>query len=55
MSRSSSLVGGRPIKSTHWIYSRGPTRLGISLGVHFLEERFLELCGNVRGLWSTNK
>ena len=32
------------VKSTHWVSSRGPTRLGISLGVHFLEERFLELC-----------
>ena len=27
------------------ISSRGPARLGISLGVHFLEERDLELCG----------
>ena len=43
------------VKSTHWISSRCPTRLG--LGVHFLES-CLELCGpcctNVRGLWSTN-
>ena len=45
------------MKPTHWISSHGPTRLG--LGVHFLEESYLELCGpcctNVRGLWSTNK
>ena len=33
------------MKPTHWISSRGPTRLGISLGVHFLEESCLELCG----------
>ena len=45
------------MKPTHWISSRGPTRL--NLGVHFLEESCLELygpwCTNVRGLWSTNK
>ena len=26
------------MKLTHWMSSRGPTRLGISLGVRFLEE-----------------
>ena len=46
------------VKPTHWVSSRDPTRLG--LGVHFLEENCLELCGpyytnNVRGLWSTDK
>ena len=26
------------MKRIHWIFSRGPTRFGMSLGVHFLEE-----------------
>ena len=33
------------MKPTHWISSRSPTRLGISLGGHFVEESCLELCG----------
>ena len=33
------------MKPTHWISSHGPTRLGISLGVYFVEESCLELCG----------
>ena len=33
------------MKPTHRISSRGPTHLGISLGVYFLEESCLELCG----------
>ena len=47
------------MKPTDWISSRGSTRLGISLGAHFLVESCLELCGlwpccaNVRGVWST--
>ena len=32
------------MKPTHWITSRGPARLGISLGVHF-RESYVELCG----------
>ena len=32
------------VKPTHWISSRVPTRLGISLGLHFLES-CQELCG----------
>ena len=48
------------MKPTNWTSSRGPTRLGMSLGAHFLES-CLELpvcgpcCANVRGVWSTNK
>ena len=33
------------MKPTHWISSRGPTSLGISLGGQFLEESCVELCG----------
>ena len=33
------------MKPTHWISSRGPTRRGISLDGHFLQESCLELCG----------
>ena len=49
---------------TQWISSRGPARLGISLGMHFLEGSYLELriymyvgplYTNVRGYLSTNK
>ena len=37
--------GPTHVKPTHWISSRSPTRLGISLGVHFIEESSLEPCG----------
>ena len=35
------------MKPTHSISSRGPTRLGISLGVHFLEESCV-----IRTMWA---
>ena len=42
------------VKPTHWMSSRGPTRLSISWGVHFLEEGLVVPTCEVSGVQTNN-